>query len=286
MPYEPMVSFVNGTPLSASMLNSISRNIRYLYSLAAGRVMPFNSFVGYGDLDDSPADLYYYVRHRYRYLHYNIVQESVDDGDLGLYFDGNLILGQDDSDPASGYIDLNSYSSLLGQWVKITVGYDATGGTPGVPKIRINHLFESDLTSISRGTSGASYDPPPVFAHGEYPTAAKLNALANSLNYLNDTIGGGSINIPVFMNRNHQPGNVDTGEESNLRFFHRYRWFHYRNTQANVKLVDGTDSANEFSISDTSGDAKVLDLDTIDWMTPGKPYIVEEISWCTEDYEP
>jgi hypothetical protein len=281
-----MRDFVDGTPLSASMLNALGRNIRYLYGLAAGRVMPFNSFVGYGDLDDSPADLYYYVRHRYRYLHYNIVQESIDDGDLGLYFDGNLILGQDDSDPATGYIDLNSYTSLLGQWVKITVNYDATGGTPGVPKIRILHLFESDVTALARGTSGASYASPPVWHHGDIPTAADMNKYRDALNFLNDTIGGGAINYPVFMNRNHQPGNVDTGQESNLRFFHRHRWFHYFNTEANVKLVDETDADNEHSISDTSGDFKVLDLDTIDWMTPGKPYRVEEIDWCAEDYEP
>ena len=286
-----MSLFTNGEILSAYKLNSISRNVHYLAGLFGGANIPAGTLV-IKSLVDAPADATYYIRHKFRYLHYDIGYANYDTVEEAyIYFDGDEIhFEEDDTPPLTGVIDLHDTGILavtptVGQWYPITFIIEILGGSPGTDKLRFNYIFESDVTSLTPGTTGTPYQAPKIWSHGEFPTAAELNKYSNSLGYLYDRIGGGSIQPAILYNRSLQTTNTNDSNESGFHFFHKYRWFHYLNSTSGAEITDPAGVGDDVSLGD-SGEWTTLDLETVDWMTPGKIYYVKFVTCCAEDSTP
>lgn len=287
-----MLPFATGEFLSAHKLNSISRNVYHIEGLIGGVAVPFGGIVTLGDIT-SAADVQWYIRHKYRYLHFHIEIYNLDTlEDATIYYGGTSVFfeGSDENNLANVTIDLNDTGIItptptVGDWYAITMDIDIDGGTPGTDKIHVNRIYESDVTSPTVGSSGASYSAPKIWAHGDYPTAAEMNKYSASLNYLYDRVGGGSINPAVMSNRSEHAWNASTGNESGMFLFHKHRYLHYINSDSNAEISDPSNVGDDVSLGST-GSWDVYDLDQIDWMTPGKIYYVKFATACAEDTTP
>lgn len=292
MSYTPMLPFATGEMLSAHKLNSISRNIHHLEGIVGGVAVPFGAIVTLGDITGA-SDVQWFVRHKYRYLKLAIDIFNFDTmEDATVYYGGTSVFfeGSDHTLLADLTIDLNDTGVItptptVGDWYAITFDIDITGGTPGVDKIHVKWIYESDVTTPTVGTSGATYSAPKIWSHGDLPTAAELNKYSSSLNYLYDHIGGGSVNPAIMSNRSEHSWNASTANESGMYVIHKNRYLHYLNSDSNAEISDPSNVGDDVALGNTGAWA-VYDLEQIDWMTPGKIYYVKFATACAEDTTP
>lgn len=109
-----------------------------------------------------------------------------------------------------------------------------------------------------------------TWRHGDYPTAADLNAYSTDLNAAHNLLGDVGISKGCW-------------HESNARFYlnHVYRYLYWDS----VGKVESLDGANSVSLSEPPTGVGQMDLDTVDWLQYGQIYLVTGVTWCIEDYE-
>lgn len=110
------------------------------------------------------------------------------------------------------------------------------------------------------------------WAHGDYPTAAKLNAYRDDLNTAHGAIGDAGLSLAC-------------EHKSSAEFYltHNYRYLYWDST-GQIQSTDGTKTVG-LSDPDTPGAAGQIDLDSIDWLLYGMMYVVTGVTWCMEDWE-
>jgi len=115
-----------------------------------------------------------------------------------------------------------------------------------------------------------SYQVPPRPVHGDIPTAAMMNKYSDSLNAIHDITGD--------VMRAYPSAKLNTGEDNNHFFIHRFRWLWYF---GNGTLEDA-DAGNE-TITLTDSDTPTrYDLSSVSWLVFGKLYYVSDCLWCME----
>lgn len=134
-----------------------------------------------------------------------------------------------------------------------------------------------------------AYHVPPVFAHGDIPTAAQMNNYKNSLQEIYDILGGKYRSCAVakrqFLTKASDTLNDGLTDDTNSYFTNRHlwRWLLYRGEGAIVDMSN----ENEVSLADdTSANYNVFDLDSIDWLNYGGLYRINGVTWATEDFNP
>jgi len=116
-----------------------------------------------------------------------------------------------------------------------------------------------------------SYAAITPFAHGETLVASKLTQLAANLDAAHERLG----DVGRFFPAAHVRVGVDHDRHA---LIHRYRWLQF---QSDGELVDPANSANTINLNEES-EPTTLDLNTVDWLYPGKVYFVRTCTWCRE----
>ena len=113
------------------------------------------------------------------------------------------------------------------------------------------------------------YTVPDQWAHGDYPTAAKVNKWKTDLDEIHGEVGDRAINVPVEIH--------DAGTQ--VWFVHRFRYLHYL-ADAGV-ITDPNGAGDAVNIASDGGFA-VYDLDGVDWLTYGALYYIDECNAAIE----
>ena len=111
-----------------------------------------------------------------------------------------------------------------------------------------------------------------VWAHGDKPTAAQMNAYNTVLDTARAQLEGGNWQLPA-----------EHMSESAFGLLHCYRYLHFASTGT---LSDIQGVYPDVSLSEDSDGHGVLDLDSLGWLNYGRPYEVTGVTWCQEDWEP
>lgn len=119
-----------------------------------------------------------------------------------------------------------------------------------------------------------AYAVPFQWAHGDYPTAARLNLYKSGLDAIHDALGDYSLNPAVARRIDPVQG---------YYFLHRHRWLLYRGA-GRIEDPAGVGETVNLSEADDMG-WTTYDLDNVEWLIPGKLYQVQAVIACLEDYE-
>ena len=119
-----------------------------------------------------------------------------------------------------------------------------------------------------------AYAVPPNFAHGDKPTAANLNKIAD-----------GSLHVyertPDFAWEDLTP---ELGNGERMSFQHFRRYLHYKSSG---QVIDPAGLGDTVSLPNTTDDYKnSYDLDQISWLAYGADYIVQGVSYAAERSAP
>lgn len=117
-----------------------------------------------------------------------------------------------------------------------------------------------------------AYQVPKQFVHGDIPTAADMQKYSDALNAIHDRTGDV---LRVFPSAHVLAGN----DHDYHVFVHRYRWLYYQSTGTIEDIADPTNNTQTLS---EDGEPTLLDLNTIDWLYPGKLYAVTGCTWAME----
>lgn len=120
-----------------------------------------------------------------------------------------------------------------------------------------------------------AYERPKQWEHGDIPTAADFNHYTNSLIYLN----------PFFVVRAFHTARKDNGGDGvTFAVTKRFRWFHYivASGKDDGQIQDPAGVFEAVALDKGSGGWVVLDLNGIDWLTPGFLYLVEDVAVALE----
>lgn len=134
------------TILSAAQLNILSDDVEYLNGLIEVVNPPFTSYTyGSGEMGARK----WTVRHRHRYLHYNLTIASGNiNPDLRLWYNGVKVRewtsGNELTAPVAitGYIDLQALTLTQNQWYEVYWGGDNSGTTTAY------YFFESPTATL------------------------------------------------------------------------------------------------------------------------------------------
>ena len=137
--------------------------------------------------------------------------------------------------------------------------------------VEVGELVLGDLGGVSR-----TYKPKSNWAHGDRPTAAQLNTVADDLTEMKDVAGSES---PIWPQHQLQPFLVWAEQGTSryqgqrYRITHRWRYLRWRGAG---KIISA-DRLNEQTLSDSDpvGESQVLDLDGVEWLDYGMTYLVE-----------
>jgi hypothetical protein len=128
----------------------------------------------------------------------------------------------------------------------------------------------------TRSRRGAiiAYSPPPVWNHGDIPTAALLQTYSDSLNAIYAILG----------DDNTEPAIEELRDGKQAIFIHRFRWLHFRDG-GTMRQYGGTEDT-QVALTADANENKVMDLDTISWLTYGMLYEVEGVKFVFEHRNP
>jgi hypothetical protein len=121
-----------------------------------------------------------------------------------------------------------------------------------------------------------AYQIPPQWSHGDIPTAALMQKYSDAENAIHDITGDRLYARPAA----HALAGVDNDYHV---FVHRYRWLWF---QSNGTLEDIADPANNTQTLTEDTEPTLLDLNTVDWMYPGKIYAVTGCTYAMETRDP
>ncbi len=110
------------------------------------------------------------------------------------------------------------------------------------------------------------------YAHGNYPTAAGMNAIADTYDAAHTALGDYSLS----------PGCVKASSAT-FHLVHSQRYLHFSSTGA---LEDISGVFPDVSLSESDTGVGALDLDSVGWLVYGQLYRVTGVSACLEHSEP
>ena len=114
-----------------------------------------------------------------------------------------------------------------------------------------------------------AYTVPDTWAHGDRPTAAKVNKWKTDLDEIHGTAGDRAINTPC--------GFDDAA--TRIYFIHRHRYLHY---YADAGVITDPAAVGESVTLDSGGGFAVYDLDAVSWLTYGSLYYIAECNAAIE----
>jgi hypothetical protein len=117
-----------------------------------------------------------------------------------------------------------------------------------------------------------AYQIPKHWTHGNIPTAADMNKYSDALNAIHAIVGDVLMARPSA----HALAGVDNDYHV---FVHRYRWLKYQSTGSIEDIGDPVNNTQDLA---EDGEPTILDLNTIDWMYPGKLYAVTGCTYAQE----
>jgi len=297
-----------GNEPTASDFNALKQMSEYLYDRA--KQPAYGSIVGTVNHEQpgayEPLFRWSFVYDGRKALHYDLSTWGMEAGDLVRIFlneekypvtgynrlnGGNPLADFVADGNYSGDIDLSVYGLTVGERYQIELGIYPDG-----PFVGINTIYIHDLDSETRT------HVPATFAHGDRLAAAPLNVIAGSLS---DCYPDASRESPLWMIHHLQPyqllrpappGDPDIGYSAymrgvhhyRVRLTHRWRYLRYR-SQGAVPLMNA-DGSLSYRLPDTDGEASVIDLDKITWLSYGMEYEIQDenenwIMCAYEDYD-
>lgn len=131
MPYTSIPTKADGDILSASLLNTLSDDVEYLYSLGNAANAPFNSNRGTDDTYDR-TNAEWYIRHRCQYLHCKINSYGGPWEYARFYYAGFKVAGDESADEslniAVDLTDITTWPNYVGAWALSTAYEDDVNG--------------------------------------------------------------------------------------------------------------------------------------------------------------
>jgi hypothetical protein len=119
-----------------------------------------------------------------------------------------------------------------------------------------------------------AYAVPFQWAHGDYPTAARLNLYKDGLDAIYGGLGDYNTNRAVA---------VRIGNVQGYYFIHRLRWLLHLGG-GRIEDPNGVGETVTLTAGE-GGNWASYDLSQVDWMVPGKLYQVQAVACCLEDVE-
>lgn len=113
-----------------------------------------------------------------------------------------------------------------------------------------------------------------LFAACQYPLAARLNEISNELIALNAIYAGAEIELMA---------QEADGPGSAWMFRHQHRYLLYDSTG---QLEDPTGVNDPVTLSDPDSGLGILDLETVEWLAPGRLYRITGCQAAWERREP
>jgi hypothetical protein len=125
-----------------------------------------------------------------------------------------------------------------------------------------------------------SYSAPPAFAHGDYPTAANLTKLSDGLSFIYASLNSGKSVTFLVKSKDTTLSYFSDSSPFNV-CVHIHRWLFYtgEGTMKNIAQTQTT------SLPDAGG-TNIFDLDSVEWLTYGMPYMITGVDFALEDWEP
>ncbi len=118
-----------------------------------------------------------------------------------------------------------------------------------------------------------AYNPPPTFAHGDYPTAAQLNILSADLDEIDarlTSMNQAAAKLPA-------AGGL---------FINMYRWLHYRSLDGETPtVVDPAGINSSQSLPNSVSAVATYDLSSVTWLIPSRQYTLTGCLYAFEDWE-
>lgn len=114
-----------------------------------------------------------------------------------------------------------------------------------------------------------AYTVPDRWAHGDKPTAAKVNKWKSSLDAIHTKAGDRSLNLPCGFD----------AAGTRIYFIHRERYLHY---YADAGIITDPAGVEESVTLDSGGGFAAYDLEGVSWLTYGALYYVDECNAAIE----
>ena len=128
-----------------------------------------------------------------------------------------------------------------------------------------------------------AYSAPDQWSHGQTVNAAAMNKYSDSLNFLYDNRGG--YIYAACMNYEFYDGTVNVDSEMFMVHQHRYLVFQEFTASAGIEIVDPAGVGTTESVSGNGTNLVIFDLDSVDWMVPGKLYELKDAMFGVEQVE-
>lgn len=117
-----------------------------------------------------------------------------------------------------------------------------------------------------------AYSTPPRWTHGDTVADTDMQIYSDDLDALHAVLGDAAVYFPAA----HAVPGIDNDQHY---FVHRYRWLWF---QSDGAIVDpGNPTVNTQTLTEDT-EPTLLDLNTIEWLFPGKLYSVEGCTWAQE----
>jgi hypothetical protein len=132
-----------------------------------------------------------------------------------------------------------------------------------------------------------AYSAPPLWEHGDIPTAADMNKYSDGLTAIYNAING-KRHAPAARWRQYLSASADTHflavttDNSYCVNIHTQRFLFYGGSGQLTNLA-GTETT---SLPDNTGGTNIFDLDSVGWLNYGLVYEITGVQWAFEDWEP
>lgn len=127
-----------------------------------------------------------------------------------------------------------------------------------------------------------AYSTPTRWAHGDTPTAVKLQPYSDDLNYIHALAGDKLLNIASPQKHDAAFGvTTDEGEDlTGFCFKHVHRWLTFKGDGTLADINESADSV--VSLSEVDSTYTTYDLDSVSWLSYGEFYIVRLCTMAVE----
>ena len=134
------------------------------------------------------------------------------------------------------------------------------------------------------------YSAPPVWEHGDVPTAALMNKYSDGLNTIYTALQAKK-HLPAAKVRQYASATADThfqdvtDDNSYCVLTHLHRWLFYAGA-GNIQNLAQTETTTLPDTGGGGGATNIFDLDSVNWLVYGGVYRINSITWAFEDWEP
>ena len=120
-----------------------------------------------------------------------------------------------------------------------------------------------------------AYQVPTHFVHGNIPVAADMTKYKDALDAIHAITGD--------VLKARPSAHALAGVDNDIHYFiHRYRWLYF---QSSGSIEDPSDATHSITLTEDT-EPTVYDLNSVDWLYPGKIYYTNGVTWCAEHRDP